>query len=490
MEKKQVGPKSEGSKRQNRPSRKQSHSRTAELEEALKSLQVENRQFRARTDKLAADVRELTAELARVRPALEMEIQQRCSAETHMAALEGQFAEALSGMSRLHEISTLLASHGTLQELLDQMMDTAISVTAADKGTLQLLDGESGTLKIAAQRGFDPPFCDFFESVDHGVAACGTALQHQQRVIVEQVTESPIFAGTPALAVLLAAGVRAVQSTPLFSRSGELMGMCSTHYRTPHRPTDSQLRLLDLLLRQAADLIKQVEAEEGLRRAGNELRALAASLQQAREEERKLLAREIHDELSGTLTALRMDLSALPDRLARDRGLFVEKLHSMSELIDRSLERVQSIVSGLRPVVLDKFGLIAAMEWQIREFHERSGILCESRLPAEEITLDSDRSTAVFRIFQEALTNVARHANASVVSVELRSLGDSLILDVRDNGRGIDGTKVFNPASIGLLGMRERALSFGGVMEIHRLPERGTLVRAVFPVRSTKAGCP
>ena len=235
------------------------------------------------------------------------------------------------------------------------------------------------------------------------------------------------------------------------------------------------------------DMTAQKQAEEELRRSREELRALAARLQAAREEERTQLAREIHDELSGTLTALKMDLSLLPDRAAKNRDLFLEKLNSMSELIDRTLAHVHTIVAELRPVVLDKLGLVAAIEWQTGEFQDRSGIVCETHLPTEEIPLDPERSTAVFRILQEALTNVARHANATKVIVALRSEAGSLILTVSDNGKGIDETMIFAHHSMGLLGMRERALFFGGKTEVSRLAGRGTLVSVRIPQGHTSA---
>jgi len=206
-------------------------------------------------------------------------------------------------------------------------------------------------------------------------------------------------------------------------------------------------------------------------------------LQASREEEKTQLARELHDELNGTLVALKMDLSLLPDRAATDRNLFLEKLSSMSELIDRTLARVHTIVTELRPVVLDKIGLVAAIEWQTGEFQDRSGIVCETHLPTEEIPLDPERSTAVFRILQEALTNVARHANATKVVVDLRNEAGSLILTVRDNGKGVDEKMIFAHTSMGLLGMRERALSFGGATNVAALPGGGTLVTVRVPIK-------
>ena len=212
-----------------------------------------------------------------------------------------------------------------------------------------------------------------------------------------------------------------------------------------------------------------------------ELRALAARLHAVREEERALLAREIHDELSGSLTALKMDLSLLPDRMTKSRNSLMQKIRSMSRLIDNTLAQVRTIVTELRPVVLDKLGLIPAIEWQAREFQERSGIACEAHLPAEEMSLDRDRATAVFRILQEALSNVARHADASQVVLELTCDANNLNLTVRDDGKGIDERKVFDRDSLGLLGIRERAMAFGGTAEITALPERGTCVTVRIP---------
>ena len=230
-----------------------------------------------------------------------------------------------------------------------------------------------------------------------------------------------------------------------------------------------------------SDLILLAFEDVTDREKREELRALAARLHAVREEERTRLAREIHDELSGTLTALKMDLSLLPDRAAKDHNLFLKKLSSMAELIDNTLAQVSTIVTELRPVVLDKLGLVAAMEWQGRDFQERSGIACETHLPVEEIRMDRDRAAAVFRILQEALSNVARHAEASKVVLDLRSDANNLTLTVRDDGKGIPESKIFDRGSIGLVGMRERAMAFGGTLEVTGLPERGTCVTVRIP---------
>jgi len=181
--------------------------------------------------------------------------------EGAIRALNARLTEDLAAMTRMQQLSTRLIQSGGIPELLAEILDAGIEITAADMGNIQLLD-DAGRLGIVAHRGFDSPFLEFFGEVHDGLAACGSALQNRERVIVEDVAQSPLFAGTPALGAMLAAEARAVQSTPLVSRTGKVLGMFSTHYRRPCRPTERELRLLDLLARQAADLIERKRSEE------------------------------------------------------------------------------------------------------------------------------------------------------------------------------------------------------------------------------------
>jgi signal transduction histidine kinase len=152
---------------------------------------------------------------------------------------------------------------------------------------------------------------------------------------------------------------------------------------------------------------------------------------------------------------------------------------------DTAIESVQKIATELRPVVLDTLGLCAAIEWQANEFEGRTGIKCELNLPHEELDLDRDYSTALFRILQESLTNVVRHAQATRVEIDLQREANHLALTVRDNGRGIGPTELNDPHSLGLLGMRERAMLLGGECQITGNPTFGTEVEARFPARQT-----
>jgi PAS domain S-box-containing protein len=203
------------------------------------------------------------------------DISDRKRAEQALRASQEDLAASLAYMARLQAVSTRLVQSGDWTSLLLEIVDAAIALTAADKGNIQLHEGGSGTLTIVASRGFERPYLEFFKEVHEGHAACGTALRTGRRVVIEDVTASPVFAGTPALDVLLSAGVRAVQTTPLVGRSGRLVGMLSTHYRTPCRLADRDLHVLDLLARQAADWIERTLAEKALRESEGRFRLTA-----------------------------------------------------------------------------------------------------------------------------------------------------------------------------------------------------------------------
>jgi PAS domain S-box-containing protein len=198
-------------------------------------------------------------------------------ADATIASLNKQLTADLEGMTHLQELSTRMVGADNLSLLLDEILDAAIRITDADMGNVQLLGGEA--LRIVAQRGFEAPFLEFFATVHENQAACGSAMRHGSRVIVDDVASSAIFAGTPALQVLLDARVHAVQSTPLVSHSGRVLGMFSTHYHAPRRPSEPQLRMLDMLARLAADLIESKHAEEALRASEFALRETTEALQ-------------------------------------------------------------------------------------------------------------------------------------------------------------------------------------------------------------------
>jgi signal transduction histidine kinase len=230
----------------------------------------------------------------------------------------------------------------------------------------------------------------------------------------------------------------------------------------------------------SAELAERALTEQRLRSSEENLRALAAHLQSIREEERIHIAREIHDELGQALTGLKFDIGTLAKQLGGESVEATEKVQQCSQNIDRIINSVRRIASGLRPEVLDEIGLSAAIEWQAREFQRRTGIRCTVDIAPGFTDPDKERSTALFRIFQELLTNVARHANASRVKAVLAE-ENGLSLTVEDNGRGVKSEELEGNKSLGFLGLRERVLAFGGSLDVHGEEGKGTRVSVSIP---------
>jgi len=246
-------------------------------------------------------------------------------------------------------------------------------------------------------------------------------------------------------------------------------------------------RTADLLktnreLRQAIAAYRMTEEE--LTSSRMELRYLSEKLRTALEEERTRISREIHDELGQSLTALKFDLAATGNLVAAGQTELAEKTKSMILFVDSILTTVKKISRELRPGILDDLGLVAAIEWQAREFQERTKIPCEVVVVPEDITVDPERSTVIFRIFQETLTNISRHAGATNVEVTLGYRDGAATLEVRDNGRGITREEMSGSKSLGILGMRERARWWGGEVQFEGSPGAGTVVTVTVPAES------
>jgi len=224
-------------------------------------------------------------------------------------------------------------------------------------------------------------------------------------------------------------------------------------------------------------------AEERIRISRERLRNLSGRLQSLLEEERTRISREIHDELGQALTAMKMDLSLIRRRLLSD-GLAepASKIQEIELGATRIIRTVRKIATDLRPGILDELGVVAAIKWVTKNFQKRTGIGCKVAVRGVDKITDPTRATAIFRIVQEAMTNVMRHAAASQVDVSLERKGDFLVLEVRDNGIGIKEGRISDSKSLGLVGIRERVLLLGGEVLISGKPGEGTIVRVTFPM--------
>jgi signal transduction histidine kinase len=236
-------------------------------------------------------------------------------------------------------------------------------------------------------------------------------------------------------------------------------------------------------LNEAQERLERRKAVKELRQSREQLRNLAAHLETVREEERTWIAREIHDELGQALTALKMDLSVMGKRLTTRQGIetLPELVNADLALVGATIETVKRLCTQLRPPLLDHLGLGAALEWQAEDFQKRNAIECVVNLVPADMTVDEKYSTSLFRIFQESLTNVLRHAKATKVTATLSDKGGSIILVIADNGVGITTENLAKANSFGLLGMRERVQSCNGEVRITGVQNAGTTITVIIP---------
>ncbi len=248
----------------------------------------------------------------------------------------------------------------------------------------------------------------------------------------------------------------------------------------PLQPT--HIPVLSTFAHQASLVLKNIRLLEESRHQSERMRALAQYLQGAQEAERARVAREIHDEFAQFLTAIRMEIDWLRRHLSPSGDEIRSRLEEMDTFVRQAIQQVRRIAHQLRPSLLDHLGLLAAIEWQAKEFSGYSGVACSLHLPDEEPPLDRTQTTALFRILQEALTNVARHSGATRVDIAVGCTPDTVRLRVSDNGVGISEEALERSMSLGLLGMRERAEALGGTLAVYPRPEGGTTVEVELPL--------
>jgi PAS domain S-box-containing protein len=370
-----------------------------------------------------------------------------------------------------------IAAQLDLDTLLETIVSRAIGLLDGDAGGLYLYRPEREVLEWAVAAGSD--LAPLGTVLHRGEGLSGKVWETGEVLVVDDYQtwegRAAIYNDHPFAAIAAA---------PILWRD-EFLGVLDVLDEPPRTFSSSDVELLTLLTTQAAIAIKNARLYEEVESGREQLRDLAGYLQNAREEERTRIAREIHDEFGQTLTALRIDLSWCAKRLPPEQTHLVEKARAMIDLIDDAIQLVRRVATELRPGLLDDLGLVAALEWQAQDFCARTGIDCDLALDDEEsfVDLERDLVTAVFRVFQEALTNVARHADATQVQVTLEKKAGELILTVRDDGEGISERQVSSPRSLGLIGMRERIRAWGGEITYEGRPGEGTTVTVRVPLQ-------
>ncbi len=375
----------------------------------------------------------------------------------------------------------MIATGGELEPILDAI---ALMIEAHAPGTLaaiMLLDASGTRIRHGSAPHLPEAYVHQIDGAEIGpdAGSCGSAAYLNQPVLVSDIENDPRWRDYRHMA--LPFGLRACWSTPICASDGRVLGTFALYYRDVREPGPADLDLIRRATHIAGIAIERSELD-------NQLRALSARTEAVREDERTVVAREIHDQLGQALTALKMDLAWVMRRASGGElsgKALAERLANMSTAADGIIEEVRRISSALRPGVLDDLGLVAAMEWQAQEFEKWSGVPCNVSAPTlGDVELDREIATNLFRIFQESLTNVSRHAQASCVDVTLERVGDRLLLELKDDGLGMPPSVANRPVSLGLLGIRERARRLGGKATIEGAPGAGTTVHVEVPLRA------
>ena len=369
----------------------------------------------------------------------------------------------------------MLATGAPLPDILSELALLIEEVTPEAITSILLMD-ETGT---RVQHAAAPSLPDAYNRAIHNAligpqaGSCGTAAFRREPVFVTDIESDWLW--EPYRDLARTYGLRACSSFPILAANGDVLGTFAVYNKQPQAVTPVVVELVSRVVHVAAIAIERRQIDE---------RALALSerIEAIREDERTSIARELHDQLGQSLTALKLDIFWLARRLGQDARV-ADKLEDMKQAATEIIKSVGRIAAGLRPGILDMVGLEAAIKWQSDEFTKRTGIPCDLRSQLDDLPVDGSLATAAFRIFQEALTNVTRHANASRVTVGLGLVGSMLVLEVADDGVGLP---VSGPrsASLGLLGMGERARRLGGDCVVARREPTGTVVSLRVPLRS------
>jgi PAS domain S-box-containing protein len=528
------------------------------------------------------------------------EVTERKRAELELIRVKDQLASDLKAMIRLHEVSSNLLNADGPQSVLEQVLDASIELQRADFGLVQLCNPHTNVLTLVAQRGFTQDFVERFNTGDDASTPCGRAMLRRERVIIEDVATDSAFELYRHIAEQV--GFRAVQSTPLISRTGELLGIVSTHFRNPHRPSDSELRFTDLYTLRAATLIERQRAEDRLWRgmaylteaqqlthcgswawnvASGELfwskehfsifglndgakvsqdefvamihpedrvsvkHAFEAAVRErrdctldyrivrpdgsvryihssshpvvnesgdlfeivgaivdttlhkqeeevrmqllrrivhAQEDERRRISREMHDQF-GQLSALTVKLAAMKDAYGGSADLR-EQLQRLEDTARQLDADADAIVWQLRPPALDDHGLQTALANHAKTWSAHLDIHVELQMNNLQPFHTTDEiAITLYRVVQEALNNVAKHAHARNVAILLEGRRDHVSLIIEDDGSGFDVTQAFAPErqQLGLRGIRERIMAVGGTFDIESEPGTGTTIVVRIP---------
>jgi PAS domain S-box-containing protein len=384
---------------------------------------------------------------------------------------ERVFRDALYANER--RLLEMLAAGASTLEILAATAQAIEDTAVGTLGSVLLLDDAGEKIRVAVGPSLPAQYNRALVGMQIGPKAgsCGTAMYRREPVIVDDIAHDPLWADYKDL--ILQHGLVSCWSCPIISSDNRVLGSFALYHRESRRPSQRGIEAMKRVAHVTGIVLERRELD-------SDLQALAARIESVREEERTAIARDVHDELGQALTALRLDVGWLQRRI--DDEAIRKKLEDMALTTENLLRSVRRISADLRPGVLDSLGLPAAIEWQAEEYERRTNTRCRVTATITDLQLDRELSTNVFRIFQEALTNISRHAAAAHVEVAMRLDHGRLILEITDDGIGMPEIAP-RGSSLGILGMRERARRLGGDCTVRRRSPRGTIVTVSVPLR-------
>jgi PAS domain S-box-containing protein len=418
---------------------------------------------------------------------------------------EAQVTAELADSKLLQSISTHLIYEESVETLCNTILDAAISLMHSDMATMQTLDEGQEGLRMLASRGFGPEFSEIIKLNERETKTSSSlSMREGRRVIVPDVDTCEFILGTPALEQYHKTGIRAVQSTPLLSRSGKMVGVLSTHWRAPHHPGERNFRLFDILARQAADLMERRRGEELLRQWSTDLehevsrrteellesrerlRALATELNLAEQRERKRMAIELHDYLVQLLALAVMKLSQVKQK-QEVMAVSSDLVNNAHELMIEALNYTRTLVTDLTPPMLLEFGLPTALRWLAGQMQRHQLSVTIEISEQDDLKLSEEQALLLFQSIRELLINVSKHSGTREATVSLTQREGELRVEVQDRGKGFDilaKAKDGNLVNFGLFNIRERMTALGGSFEMESAAEKGTRALLVLPLDS------
>ena len=402
-------------------------------------------------------------------------------------------------LQHLQELSGRLVQETTLDSMLEDVMKAAIELLEAEKGVIQLYDGQEHVLRLIKQIGFPEIFSARFERVPIGSYSCGTAFERKQRIIIANVAFDHEFSGM--VPIFEEFGIAGAQSTPLFTPDGNVFGILSTYWSKPNRPSESQLHLLDLYAHQAERMLLAKQNEEGLHQTNEalerrmrekqgestereiKLRNLTSELVYAEERERHHLSTELHDSLAQLLMLARIKV-----RLAQD-STSVEAakryLRETDQVLQRSANYTRTLMAELHPPDFEALGLPNALHWLAEQMREHA-LYVDVHVDSESLPLSHDRAVVSYQCVRELLMNVVKHAKVDKAMVSLTRKSDNLLqIVVQDEGRGFDQLLIpdIPGKHFGLHSIGERLARIGGRVQIESAAGRGCRVTLTMPLQ-------